>query len=156
MPERPTCPVAQLLHTLPDGSAHVDLLLAPAPRRCVALVTFRLPRRVDDLRPGDRLEARRIADHRRRYLVYEGPVSRNRGVVKRLARGFACWDLAAEDRLRLRVAWIDPDRDPPAEATYDLRLLGGPRWRLDLLAWSPSESSLGPKDSGISRVGAAE
>jgi len=33
------------------------------------------------------LEARRIADHRRMYLDYEGPISRNRGRVARVDRG---------------------------------------------------------------------
>ena len=44
-------------------------------------------------------EARRLPDHRLAYLDYEGPISGDRGVVKRIARGDyepASWD---EDRI---------------------------------------------------------
>ena len=32
-------------------------------------------------------ECRRIADHRKAYLTYEGPVSQNRGTVERIESG---------------------------------------------------------------------
>ena len=37
--------------------------------------------------PGDELPARALADHRLAYLDYEGPVSGNRGSVRRNDRG---------------------------------------------------------------------
>lgn len=50
------------------------------------LLTWQLPCRPDSL---DRLPmpARRIADHRKAYLTYEGPVSKNRGAVRRVDAG---------------------------------------------------------------------
>lgn len=73
-----------LRHTLPDGSWHYDWMLetlAGGP-----LVTFRVQHRPDA--PETRwFEAERIADHRREYLMYEGPVSGNRGEVRRVGAG---------------------------------------------------------------------
>jgi len=85
-------PTVQLLHELPDGAAHVDWLLGMDPEGRQPLITFRLPRRVDELRAGETMEAQRIADHRPAYLYYEGPVSGGggsggRGTVRRLRRG---------------------------------------------------------------------
>ena len=62
-------------------------MIAQDPRGRDPLVTFRVPQRVDELHAGQRLEAARIADHRPAYLTYEGPVSGDRGTVRRLARG---------------------------------------------------------------------
>ncbi len=38
--------------------------------------------------PGRSVRSERIADHRLLYLVYEGPVSGNRGSVRRIASGY--------------------------------------------------------------------
>lgn len=71
-----------LLHTLPDGSNHVDWLTERGP----ALAAFRLPRRPDE--PGwETLDATRLPDHRMLYLDYEGEVYGGRGHVRRLAAG---------------------------------------------------------------------
>ena len=77
----------QLRHELPDGSWHIDWLLDLAPAEDRGLTTFRLPGRVDELTPGRHLTAERLADHRRVYLTYEGPVSEERGHVTRVAEG---------------------------------------------------------------------
>ena len=90
MSEDETRPTVQLRHELPDGSSHVDWMLARDPLGRVPLVTFRLPGRVDELGPGADggiMRAERIADHRPSYLTHEGPVSRGRGVVRRLRSG---------------------------------------------------------------------
>ena len=90
MAEDETRPTIQLRHELPDGSSHVDWMLARDPLGRAPLVTFRLPGRVDELAPdadGGTMRAERIADHRPSYLTHEGPVSRGRGVVRRLRRG---------------------------------------------------------------------
>ena len=67
------------------GAAHIDLLLE---RDDGPLVTFRAPVSVT-LLLGDGVaaafEAERLPDHRRVYLEYEGPVSSNRGTVRRVA-----------------------------------------------------------------------
>jgi len=41
----------------------------------------------EPLEHGRNLQARALGDHRLAYLDYEGPVSQNRGAVRRLARG---------------------------------------------------------------------
>ncbi len=80
-------PTVQLLHELPDGTRHVDWMMAQDSRGRLPLITFRLEGRVDELADGERLVARRIDDHRREYLTYEGQISGDRGTVRRLARG---------------------------------------------------------------------
>lgn len=107
-----------LLHELSDGDSHYDWLIDPhdphdphdpqEPPRAPgggragqpggararesdpgerALIAFRLSVRIDLALPR-RFEAQRIADHRRLYLDYEGPVSGGRGSVRRLAAGW--------------------------------------------------------------------
>lgn len=74
-------PMVLLLHELPDGSSHYDLMLARSadaqPDQRV-LITFRLTDRIDLARPSAagpvELLAVRLADHRAAYLAYEGPV----------------------------------------------------------------------------------
>lgn len=44
----------------------------------------------------------RIADHRREYLEYEGPVSNERGQVRRVAGGTFCFEVISENLLRIR------------------------------------------------------
>ena len=106
-------PTVQLLHELPDGTRHVDWLIAQDPRGRDPLVGFRVEGRVDELAGGHRLGATRMADHRPAYLDYEGPISGDRGVVKRLARGTVVdWERSAN-------AW-----------TMDVRWETGPRQRL--------------------------
>lgn len=73
-----------LRHSLPDGSWHHDWMIDPGDQR--PLLTFRT---VALLPEADRFEAERIADHRRVYLTYEGPLSGGRGEVERVASGAA-------------------------------------------------------------------
>ncbi|MEO9592499.1 hypothetical protein [Rhodopirellula bahusiensis] len=49
------------------------------------LWTFATP--VIDLEPTEQIPMKRLPDHRRRYLDYEGPISNNRGNVTRIACG---------------------------------------------------------------------
>ena len=70
-----------LHHRAPQGE-HWDLML----ERGETLATWQLladPRR-DDVWP---ISARRIGDHRRHYLTYEGPLGGGRGEVHRIASG---------------------------------------------------------------------
>ena len=111
---RSSFPVVQLLHRLPDGSAHVDLLLATAPSRHRderTLETFRLPRRADRLAPGSAMDAVALDPHRAAYLDHEGPVSGGRGRVDRLTRGTGVTLERDDRRWALTVRWSD---DGPA------------------------------------------
>ncbi len=98
-------PTVLLCHELPDGSRHVDWMIARDPRGRSRLITFRLPGRVDNLPEGERLNAEEIGLHRSVYLEYEGPVSRGRGRVERLRAGrVVSWD-RQPDVWTLEVLW---------------------------------------------------
>lgn len=74
-----------LHHVLADGE-HWDFMLDQGQ----ALATWQLASDPASLAPADTqtaISARRIADHRRAYLDYEGPISRGRGTVTRVDRG---------------------------------------------------------------------
>lgn len=120
-----------LLHELPDGSSHFDWMIEgpqriPAPPspedRC--LITFRTAVRPDEAAAGPAggtFEAERLADHRRAYLDFEGPLTDNRGHVRRLASGTveALLNEATIFRLRGRFA---PDSPP---LIWEARSIGG-------------------------------
>ena len=53
-------PTVQLLHALPDGSSHVDWMLATDPDGVTPLVTFRLDRPVTELGDGPGMAAERL------------------------------------------------------------------------------------------------
>ncbi|MBW7906745.1 MAG: hypothetical protein LC135_14845 [Phycisphaerae bacterium] len=90
---------AVLEHTAPDG-VHWDLLISlPGQER---LATWRL--RHNPLVEPAPMPAERIADHRRRYLEYEGPLEGGRGMVRRLEDGGATVLEAADERVRVRLA----------------------------------------------------
>ncbi len=104
----PGCPTVLLFHELADKTSHVDWMISPDPGGGEPLVTFRVAGRIDDLGGGARLIAHRIDDHRPEYLAYEGPLSRDRGTVRRLARGMVVsWD-RGEDVWRMEIDWPDP------------------------------------------------
>lgn len=83
---------ALLYHELPATSArnsHWDLLLEPEveaalPPTAGLLRTWALETPLDGPQP---VCAARLADHRRLYLEYEGPISGDRGEVRRVAEG---------------------------------------------------------------------
>jgi len=78
-----------VLHHTDYGDAHFDLMIEPAPDS-EKLLTWRAAHW--PAAAGDTLS--RIADHRRDYLNYEGPVSNNRGRVERVAAGKCEFSLA--------------------------------------------------------------
>ena len=104
-----------LRHVLPDGPAHLDWLLEPpavlgeAGRAGGAgsegLMSFRLADGTDPL-VASGFVAERIADHRREYLEYEGPVSGGRGEVCRVAEG-ECSTRLIDGSLWLELAGSD-------------------------------------------------
>lgn len=72
-----------LLHRLGDGE-HWDLMI----ERGDVLATWQLAR--NPLTPGPwPIPARRIGNHRKAYLQYEGPLTQNRGSVTRIESGTA-------------------------------------------------------------------
>jgi|GEM_PF-1525815 len=71
-----------VLHHTGWGAAHFDVMLEP-PHQTRGLITFRATR--FPIQPGDVVE--QLADHRREFLTYEGPISDARGHVKRAEHG---------------------------------------------------------------------
>ena len=103
------------------GEDHFDLLLETDPGG--PLGTWQCPRNCLSLRPGQALSARRLADHRRAYLTYEGPVSRGRGRVRRAAEG-TCETLAeSPGRLVVRL-----DAASGESGVFELTQTGGDVW----------------------------
>jgi hypothetical protein len=70
-----------VLHHTGIENPHYDLMLELSPGS--ELATWRLPHWPP--LPGDAFTP--LADHRRAYLEYEGPISANRGQVTRIAAG---------------------------------------------------------------------
>ncbi|MEE9131612.1 MAG: hypothetical protein V3T84_16475 [Phycisphaerales bacterium] len=97
----------QLLHELPDGTSHVDWMIARDRAGREPLISFRLPRRIDELKPGQCMAAERIADHRPAYLDYEGRVSGERGSVRRLAWGTVVSERRQRSSWNLEIRWHD-------------------------------------------------
>lgn len=91
-----------LRHVVPDGTEHFDWLFERAPG-AGGLLAFRVMERLD-LADVAMFIAERIGDHRREYLAYEGPVSGNRGEVRRLAEGRSVLRVETE-----RVITVDQD-----------------------------------------------
>lgn len=83
-----------LQHVMPPASrreSHYDLML----ERDGKLLTWAVP---EQPRPGLKIAAVKLPDHRLAYLEYEGPISGGRGEVRRIDAGeYACsqWDDAA-------------------------------------------------------------
>lgn len=93
-----------LHHDMPDGSWHLDWMLERIGDDPHRLVTFRVDQRIDHSACVV-FHAEHLADHRADYLDYEGPVSGDRGIVRRLARG-RCSILDLTDQtLIARIAW---------------------------------------------------
>ena len=87
-----------ILHHSGHGPEHYDLML-----ECdEALATWQFPQNpfAAEAPPDffDQLPCCRLADHRKAYLTYEGPVSGGRGEVRRVASGTCDILEAAADR----------------------------------------------------------
>lgn len=115
---RNSLPLATVLlrHELPDGSWHVDWMFAQDRAAEDRLITFRLPRRLDELAAGESIQAERLEDHRAAYLEYQGPVSGGRGSVSRLRSGqivqmrhrTGLLELKRQPAWIVRVRWSPP------------------------------------------------
>lgn len=73
-----------LEHTLPDGSLHFDWLIErPRDQSEHRMITFRC--QIDPLADQNQpWIGHRLPDHRAHYITHEGPVSNDRGAVRRL------------------------------------------------------------------------
>lgn len=89
-----------LHHVLHDGE-HWDLMLETEPG-CERLLTWQLPAEPTGLGAFP-IAARPIGDHRRAYLTYEGPVSGDRGHVRRVDAGQVEWLASGTGRHELRL-----------------------------------------------------
>lgn len=127
-----------LRHELADGSWHHDWMFEhPLAGAQGGLITFKLEPSVS-WPPGGKFEAERLADHRREYLEYEGPISGGRGGVRRVASG-ECEVEAGVEEIRVRLEG----------RVFVGHAAGGAaprRWRFRVLAEGDLEES---GDSGI-------
>lgn len=112
----------QLLHKMPDGSSHIDWMIAQeGTDEKRMLLTFRLDCRLDKVQIGQSIHAERIADHRWAYLEYEGPLSGNRGEVSRLVKGVITSQKLDESSWFLEICW---EIDSKSVMHQKLRLQG--------------------------------
>ena len=86
-PSAPTLRFTILRHERPV-EPHWDLLLEISGQD--PLLAWQI-RESPDQWPGQTLTARRLPDHRRIYLDYEGPLSNDRGHVTRYDTGVIAW-----------------------------------------------------------------
>jgi hypothetical protein len=99
-----------LRHDLPDGSWHYDLLmeLRPGTQEDHRLAAVRLAPAspgqpsltlAPEIKIDPSAPCERLPDHRGVYLTYEGPISGNRGHVRRVAQGRSVVTHATPDSL---------------------------------------------------------
>ena len=127
-------PTVQLLHTLPDGSAHMDWMIGSVDDPEQRLVTFRLRERLENLTINIPLAIKRIADHRPSYLEYEGSIGGDRGHVRRLSRGFVesvSMGISEREWL-LEIAWQESDRHQSRQLVR-LRCGADEAWTVEIL-----------------------
>ncbi|HBS28420.1 MAG TPA: hypothetical protein DEB06_02980 [Phycisphaerales bacterium] len=120
-----------LQHTEPDGSSHLDWLIAPddAPAHPDQrdLLHFRLALLPGVLALGSTTVATSGPLHRRHYLQHEGPVPGGRGTVRRIAEGRVDVDARAADHWILHASFSDGSftlearRDPEQGDRWVLR-----------------------------------
>jgi hypothetical protein len=81
-----------ILHHRVKGGEHWDLMLEHGEK----LATWQLSR--EPAAPTDLpMAAQRIGDHRKAYLNYEGPISGDRGHVRRVDAGTVEWHEFSDD-----------------------------------------------------------
>lgn len=76
--------------------------------------------------PNSEIQAKRIADHRKAYLEYEGPVSQNRGQVQRIESGICVV------RESTPTNWIIELKGRKLVGQYELRGTNDNQW-----TWRP-------------------
>jgi hypothetical protein len=107
-----------ILHHRQRSGEHWDLMIEQPD----ALATWQLaddPTRTEAPRA---ITATRIGDHRKAYLTYEGPVSQDRGEVRRIEQG-ACELLCADDS-----TWLLHLQGNHLQGQYALRQVQANQW----------------------------
>lgn len=91
-----------LEHTTPDGPAHLDWLIErPGVEAEHRLIAFRC---AHDPTTHPEWRGERIADHRALYLDFEGPLSGDRGVVRRIWSARCRVEFETEDAISLSIS----------------------------------------------------
>ena len=111
-----------LMHTHPKP--HYDLLVDLD--ESSDLATWQIAEEIDG--EFTSFEVRRISDHRRAYLTYEGEVSNNRGSVKRIDEGSLTCHKSTSDAVEITM------RGSLLSGRFELRQISGDRWRLTRIA----------------------
>lgn len=111
-----------LFHTHPVDGDHYDLMFEDGP----ALATWRVPRPPEQTTRDAPLACNRIGDHRRDYLDYEGPVSGNRGFVKRHDAGMCI----VSDRSDMRIELCFQGHQLAGHFVLDRESPESDQWRL--------------------------
>jgi hypothetical protein len=94
-----------ILHHTGIDQPHFDVMVETSPAS--KLTTWRSP-----CWPIDRPTVlTQLGEHRRDYLDYEGPISNDRGQVKRVARG-QCNVIRADDNSIWTIQFADPTMPP--------------------------------------------
>ncbi|MFW6133541.1 MAG: DNA polymerase ligase N-terminal domain-containing protein [Planctomycetota bacterium] len=122
-------PQAFVIHEHHRGrSVHYDLMLGPPARDAEApLATWRLEQDPADQPPGLSQPARRIADHGRHFLSYEGPLRAGRGEVRMHDSG------TCTTRSSTAGLWLIDLHGRRIEGAFELRRVADDRWRLTRL-----------------------
>ena len=127
-------PTVQLLHKMPDGSSHIDWMMAQddsAQER--ELITFRLSGRLDKVQKGQSILAQRIKNHRLAYLEYEGPISSDRGVVNRVAKGVILSEKRDESSWRVEICW-ESDSSSVIHQKFQMQEIQNPQGKSTVIA----------------------
>jgi hypothetical protein len=119
-------------HQSPRGD-HFDLMIAEGK----SLATFELGRRPEELAPGESMEVRRLADHRREYLTYEGEISGGRGSCRIVDRGTCVGDCQEN-------VWTFELSGQSGKARYRMELAADGKCRLTRLGPLASKGNVGP------------
>jgi hypothetical protein len=137
-----TLPTVVLAHWR-ASDLHYDWLLAPPGDPEALLWTARVWRPPRDWSCAGAWGLEVAAPHRRRYLTYQGPLSRGRGSVRRVARGHFAPLLWGASRMELRL-WLNG-----ATGWVVLWRVAPDRWMAAWCGRSSGEARAGAKVPGV-------
>ncbi len=130
--DNPPIPRAGVLlkHQTPDDASHFDWLLENPTQQPGSgpLVCFRVEIPLNEWPDNSPVDLVRIADHRRLYLDYEGPISGNRGSVTRVCRFTFTATQWSDTEAQLRITTLTQTLDAA------LQHVTNNRWQLKCLA----------------------
>ena len=106
------------------GAEHYDLMIEAGE----ALATWQVSGNPADLAPSASVPARKLPDHRKAYLTYEGPVSRDRGNVMKVDEGSCDVSCAEAD------SWQVTFHGRRVKGHFEIRRIEDDNWTLARLA----------------------